>query len=71
MDTMHAPYKVATSIATYGGDWTAEQIDAGEAGDPSGIETDAHWYEETPDGPVEITDPARIAALDAALNEQE
>lgn len=71
MEQLAQPYKVATSIATYGGDWTAEQIDAGEAGDPTGIETDAHWYEETPDGTVEVTDPARIAALESALNEQE
>jgi hypothetical protein len=71
MDKLAQPYRVATSITTYSGDWTADQIDAGEAGDPSGIETDAHWYEDGPDGPVEMTDPARIAALNATLNEQE
>lgn len=71
MEQLATPYKVATSIATYSGDWTAEQIDAGEAGDPTGIETDSAWWEPGPDGPLEVTDPARIAALDATLNEQE
>jgi hypothetical protein len=68
MDQLAQPYKVATSIVTYGGDWTAEQIDAGEAGDPSGIETDSAWWEPGSDGPIEVTDPARIAALDALIS---
>lgn len=67
MESATVPYKISTSIATYAGDWTAQQIDAGAAGEPV-IERHDQWYEPGPDGPVPVTDPARIAALDQQIS---
>lgn len=69
MDTMTMPYKIAVAIATYDGDWTAEQIDAGEAGQPA-IQTREQWVEPGPDGPVIVIDPVRIAALEQQISKE-
>lgn len=65
-DGIMVPYKVGIRIKTFEGDWTQEQIDSGEA-----IQTDEQfsetWYQPGPDGPTEITDPERIAELEAAV----
>lgn len=66
MDKVSVPHKVETKIATFEGDWTAEQIDAGLAGEPR-IESHVAWYEPTADGPQEVTDPVRIQELEDSI----
>lgn len=66
MEKITVPYKVETSIATFQGEWTAEQIDAGLAGEPT-VETHEQWFEPSPDGPVIITDTTRIRELEETL----
>lgn len=64
MEFANVPYKVSTQILTFEGDWTAEEIDAGLAGEPTKVETDETWYEPSENGPVVVTDPKRIAELE-------
>jgi len=63
MDTGRFPYKLDFMIQTYEGDWTAEQIDAGEAPEPT-VQSSSGWYEKIDGVEVEITDPKRIAELE-------
>jgi hypothetical protein len=67
MDKINVPYKVTTQIVTFEGDWTAEEIDAGLAGEATRIDTDDTWYEPGENGHVVVTDPARIAELEKGL----
>lgn len=66
MDRIGSTYKAQVRIATYQGDFTAEQIASGEAGEPTSIEDGPEqWYETAADGTsVAITDPARILDLE-------
>lgn len=66
MDKFDKPYRVEFKEATYQGDWTAEQIDNGEAGEPV-VNTVSMWFENTPQGPQEITDEKRIKQLEDRL----
>ena len=66
MDQFTVPHKVRTEVATFEGEWTAEEIDAGLAGDPV-IESSEEWYEPSADGPVLVTDPERIRELESKL----
>ena len=66
MERITVPYKAVTQIATFQGDWTAEQIDNGEAGEPT-IETFEEWYEPTDEGFVRVTDPSRIEELEKTI----
>jgi len=66
MDNITVPHRIETEVKTFEGDWTAEQIEAGLAGEPR-IETHVAWYEPTPDGPREITDADRIRELEASI----
>lgn len=63
MEEIRVPYKVKSHIATYQGEWTADQIEKGEAGEPS-IEVYEQWYENIDGRAVPITDPLRIAELE-------
>jgi len=63
MDTATFPYKIDFMIQTYKGDWTSEQIDAGEAPEPT-VESSSTWYEKIDGVEVEITDAKRIAELE-------
>lgn len=63
MDGISIPHKVETTIETYEGDWTSEEIEAGLAGEPR-VETEIAWYEPTEHGPVKVTDPQRIQELE-------
>lgn len=67
MDTITVPYKTAISVRTYLGDWTEDERAAGIAVESQPEIVSEAWYDPTPDGPVEITDPARIASLEARL----
>lgn len=69
MDTSKIPYKVEFQVATFEGDWTAEQIDNGEAPEPT-IDKHVEYYEPTPHGPKKVTDPSRIAELEERINSQ-
>ena len=66
MDSITIPYKVRYEEATYQGDWTAEDIDAGHAGTPT-VVVHEEWYEPTENGPRLITDGDRIRALEAGI----
>lgn len=66
MDTLKVPYKVAMMIESYDGDWTAEEIAAGLAGTPR-TDSQETWYENTPNGTVEITEVTRVAELEEAI----
>jgi hypothetical protein len=66
MEKITVPYKVETQVATFQGEWTAEEIDAGLAGEPT-IERHVQWFEPSPDGPVEVHDDARIAELEDSI----
>lgn len=66
MERASVPYKVEIQVATFEGDWTADQIDNGEAGPPK-LERQVDWYEPTADGPRKITDESRIEELEAGL----
>lgn len=61
------PHKGTWTIEKYDSDWTEEQIANGDATPAEVITYDEGWQEAGPDGPVPITDPARIAALDATI----
>ena len=67
MENIRVPYKAETQVLTFEGDWTAEEIDAGLAGDPTNVEVSETWFEPTEDGPVPVTDPQRIDELEAKL----
>jgi len=69
MDYTQVPHKVSTKIVTYEGDWTAEEIDNGLAGEPKAIEVFDEWYEPSADGPVRVTDPTRIEELEARVDQ--
>lgn len=69
MDSITVPYKISTMIETYEGDWTAEQIDAGLAGEPR-LDVHEEWCENTPEGRRTIVDPQRIAELEARIKEK-
>lgn len=66
MDNTKVPYKVRHEVATFQGDWTAEQIDNGEAGEPT-IEVDEQWYDEDHNP---IHDPERIAELEESIRQK-
>lgn len=66
MERITVPYKAETRIATFQGEWTAEQIDNGEAGEPF-IEVHSDWYEPTDEGFVVVTDPSRIEELEKTI----
>ena len=68
-DRWQAPYKATFTVMQYDGDWTAEEIDAGLAGDPVPVSEQSAWYEPTPEGPVLVTDPVRIAELEQKSKE--
>ena len=63
MDTFKLPYKIDFMIETYEGDWTSEQIAAGEAPPPT-VQSESGWYEKIDGVEVEITDATRIAELE-------
>lgn len=67
MDTIDLPYKVEFKVETYEGEWTADEIATGSAGAPR-VEIVTAWFENSPDGPVEITDPKRIQELETTIN---
>jgi hypothetical protein len=69
MDTITVPHKIRIEVATYQGEWTAEQIAAGEAGTPTITITET-WYEPGPAGSKEIVDPLRIDALEATTSKE-
>lgn len=69
MDSINIPYKVTSMIDTYEGDWTAAEIDAGLAGEPHRV-VHEEWCENTADGRKVITDPERIAQLEAKIKEK-
>lgn len=66
MEKVSIPYKVHILVETYEGDWTSEQIAAGLAGLPR-IEQQASWFEDTPNGPQEITDEDRLRTLENSI----
>jgi hypothetical protein len=66
VDDIKVPYKVEFKVATFEGEWTAEQIENGEAPEPR-IDISSAWYEPTPDGPIQITDPVRIQELEDGI----
>lgn len=66
MERVTVPHKVRREIATFKGDWTAEEIDAGLAGEPV-VDVKEEWYEPSPSGPVLITDEERIQELEERL----
>lgn len=65
MEKIRVPYKMGSHIATFAGEWTAEEIDAGLAGEPTSIEIEEAWYE--PNGEL-VTDSARIAELERTIH---
>lgn len=67
MENIKVPYRVDLQVATFEGEWTAEQIDSGEAGKAARTETQSVWYEPTENGPVEITDPERLRELNEGV----
>lgn len=72
MDTLTISHKFRVEVRTWPGDWTAAQLDAGDAGPATETLTREQWYEPGPDGaPVEVTDPARIAELDARSRQED
>lgn len=69
MDISSMPHKIEVEVATYDAtQWTEDQVRNGEAV-PTRTDTSVTWYEPGPDGPVEVTDPARIAELEATTQE--
>lgn len=71
MDRLNKPYRVDTQVLTFEGEWTAEEIDAGVAGEPHESQITSEWYQPTSDGPVQITDAHRIAELEQRLADQQ
>lgn len=69
MEKITVPHKIRTEVATFTGEWTAEEIDAGLAGEPT-IEAEEAWYEPSPNGPVRVTDEKRIQELEERLANQ-
>lgn len=67
-DILNEPYKVQFQIDTYPGNWTAEEIDRGLAGEPV-TEIRSQWFRRNPNGdPIEITNLDEIAKLEAKIN---
>jgi hypothetical protein len=66
MDITKVPYKVRTEVATFEGEWTAEEIDAGLAGE-SRVEVHEQWFKPSERGPLLVSDPEEIAELEARI----
>lgn len=69
IDTFTTPYRIDKKIATWDGEWTAEQIDNGEAPSPKLVETSSTWFENIDGVPTEIIDPKRIEELERKISE--
>ena len=67
MDNVNVPYKVEFMVETYQGDWTAEQIAEGCAGEPT-VEKQSAWYENINGTTQQITDPQRIEELESSIS---
>ena len=66
MDNLKIPFKITTMIETYQGDWTADEIDAGLAGEPT-RQIVEEWCENTPEGRQTIDDPERVSQLEEGI----
>jgi hypothetical protein len=63
MDKGRVNVKTQLSIATYEGDWTAEEIDAGLAGEPTRIDI---VEDESEIDIASVTNPDMLRAIEAA-----